>query len=473
LTREVAYDSILTKKKKQLHEKIAGAMEEIYKDDICYHYGVLAGHCIASENHERGAEYARLEARKYHKAGSYRDAISYAKKSIACLERLPQTEQFQKKLIDTRVTLSTYYLTLAYHNEAKEAVEPIVDLAAGLDYQKRMPGIYTAVGLYHIWVEEDFAKGVSYLNEVFDISAKLGDLLALWFGNYELGTAMLQDFQFKQSMAHLQTSLDLSILANNLMGISHLKSALATNYCVQGKTDLALQVSAEALQAATESGDILAKQPAYTHYGATCYYKGHLDEAEKYLLEALVYHEKTFQSDLGAWAAGFLGWTNHDMGNYDQAKKYHQQCVSIMEDARLFPSWRNCQKLWVINDRVLNGEPDINIHKLDELIKAHEKNKLAMSKSFGSRCIGEIFLRIDDRHMPEAETWIKRSIDFDTKHEVPWNLAKDRALYADWFKKKGDIQGAKGQLTKAIDLFRECGADGWLTRTEKALAELS
>ena len=116
LTREVAYDSILTKRKKQLHEKIAGAMEEIYKDDICYHYGVLAGHCIASENHEKGAEYARLEARKYHKAGSYRDAISYAKKSIACLEKLPQTEQFQKKLIDTRVTLSSYYLTLGYHH---------------------------------------------------------------------------------------------------------------------------------------------------------------------------------------------------------------------------------------------------------------------------------------------------------------------------------------------------------------------
>ena len=54
-----------------------------------------------------------------------------------------------------------------------------------------------------------------------------------------------------------------------------------------------------------------------------------------------------------------------------------------------------------------------------------------------------------------------------------WNLAKDHALYADWFKKKGDVQGAKEQLTKAIDLFRECGADGWVTRTEKALAEIS
>jgi hypothetical protein len=53
-----------------------------------------------------------------------------------------------------------------------------------------------------------------------------------------------------------------------------------------------------------------------------------------------------------------------------------------------------------------------------------------------------------------------------------FNLGKDHALYADWFKKKGDTYGAKEQFTRAIDLFRECGADGWVERTEKALAEL-
>ena len=38
----------------------------------------------------------------------------------------------------------------------------------------------------------------------------------------------------------------------------------------------------------------------------------------------------------------------------------------------------------VKNNRILNGEPDIDIHKLDELIKAHEKNRMAISKSFGA-----------------------------------------------------------------------------------------
>ena len=74
--------------------------------------------------------------------------------------------------------------------------------------------------------------------------------------------------------------------------------------------------------------------------------------------------------------------------------------------------------------------------------------------------------------MAEAESWIKRCIDAESKHGMLWYLGKAHALYADWFKKKGDIQGAKEQLTKGIDYFRECGADGWVTITEEKLAGL-
>jgi hypothetical protein len=51
-------------------------------------------------------------------------------------------------------------------------------------------------------------------------------------------------------------------------------------------------------------------------------------------------------------------------------------------------------------------------------------------------------------------------------------LARDHALYADWFKKKSDISNAKKQLTTAIGLLKKCGADGWVEKYEKELAEM-
>ncbi len=53
-----------------------------------------------------------------------------------------------------------------------------------------------------------------------------------------------------------------------------------------------------------------------------------------------------------------------------------------------------------------------------------------------------------------------------------WNLARDYALYADLFKRKGDPPKAKEKLNKAIEIFTECGADGWVEKYEKELAEL-
>jgi len=80
---------------------------------------------------------------------------------------------------------------------------------------------------------------------------------------------------------------------------------------------------------------------------------------------------------------------------------------------------------------------------------------------------------MNDDHISDAELWFQKAIETDTRNGLRWHLATDHASYADWFKKNGDIPKAKEQLTKAIDLFRECGADGWVTRTEKTLAKVA
>jgi len=108
LTKAVVYDSILTKRKKKLHDEIGNAIEELYKDNIEEHYGVLVEHYIESENYEKGAKYSKLADRKAEKAASFPDAIAYAKKGIACLEKLPQTDDVLKKLIDARTALGLY-----------------------------------------------------------------------------------------------------------------------------------------------------------------------------------------------------------------------------------------------------------------------------------------------------------------------------------------------------------------------------
>jgi tetratricopeptide (TPR) repeat protein len=90
-----------------------------------------------------------------------------------------------------------------------------------------------------------------------------------------------------------------------------------------------------------------------------------------------------------------------------------------------------------------------------------------------ARYIGEILLNIDDQHMPKAEDWIKNAIETDKRNGTIWNLGWDYADYAEVSKRKGDKSKAKENLTKAINTFKACGADGWIKKYEGELASLS
>jgi predicted RNA polymerase sigma factor len=53
-----------------------------------------------------------------------------------------------------------------------------------------------------------------------------------------------------------------------------------------------------------------------------------------------------------------------------------------------------------------------------------------------------------------------------------WSLGADYALYAELFKRKGHPSEAKENFAKAIDIFKGCGADGWMEKYERELSVL-
>jgi len=110
--------------------------------------------------------------------------------------------------------------------------------------------------------------------------------------------------------------------------------------------------------------------------------------------------------------------------------------------------------------------------ELDTLYKQASGNQIKLLDSSIARNIATILLNIDDRHRSEAEDWIERAIEADKKNGMTWFLARDYALYAELFKRKNNKSKAKENLTQAIKILRECGADGWVENYEKELIEL-
>jgi hypothetical protein len=71
-----------------------------------------------------------------------------------------------------------------------------------------------------------------------------------------------------------------------------------------------------------------------------------------------------------------------------------------------------------------------------------------------------------------SEMGINKAIEANERNGMMWELGQDFALYAEIMRRKGDQSKAKENLAKALDIFKECGADGWVEKYEKELVSL-
>jgi hypothetical protein len=124
----------------------------------------------------------------------------------------------------------------------------------------------------------------------------------------------------------------------------------------------------------------------------------------------------------------------------------------------------------VARSKVLDNDKDIN---LGEIFGHLEKINLKSAKGWTARHVAEILLNLDDQHLLEAEDWVTKAIELDKANGTMWSLACDYALYADLFNQKSDPSGRRENLARSIDIFKECGADGWVKKYEEELASLS
>jgi class 3 adenylate cyclase/tetratricopeptide (TPR) repeat protein len=467
LTREVVYDSILAKKKKKLHEEIGNAIEELFKDSLSEHYEVLAEHYFLSENYSKADEYLKLAGRKAEKAASFPDAIAHAKKRITCLEKVPMADEGQRKIIDARTALAFYLGQLNYYFEAREAIDPIIDLAIKQDYKKRLCQIRTIQGVYYYMVEENFPAAFQAFEEALMISDEIKDILTSSYANHWFGMALSYSCEFDKAIIHMQRTLDISIAAKSLWGTAITKGNLAYFcYFYPGRINLGFQTSAEALRAAEESGDIMSKGYVYSSHGIFCYARGLLEEAERHLLKGIEFCERINEKGWKAIAHLFLGETYFATGDFLSAKDHYEKVRGLLEYTRLMPSVVGLVRIGEAKSRVMNNEKDVD---LEPLYIQSRNNKIKTGEGWFSKYIGEILLNIDDQHMSDAEHWIQKAIEADQRNRMMFHLGKDYALYAELLRRKGDRLKARENLGKATDLFKECGADGWVEKTEKEL----
>jgi tetratricopeptide (TPR) repeat protein len=374
----------------------------------------------------------------------------------------------EKKIIGARTVLGLYYVQLAFPVEAKAAVDPIVDLAIERNYKRRVSHINFILGFYYHFVNEDYPKALEYYEKALKIGEELNDLLTLVLANDFIGLCLCETGEFEKALSCYEKALEINIMTNAQWGIVAAKMNIVVFvYANLGNSELAYQTSQEALRIGNESGDIYSKAFANLALGVSYYLKGCLKEAEDHLLKSVDLLQKSNQLAFAAFANTYLSAIYLDMGEYKTLQKLFERTISIYQTIGGGSSYILWMKISIALAKLMNNEKNIN---LNEILTCYEDIKNKWIEGGALNCIGKILLNIDDQHISEAEDWIKRAIATNQKYGMMWNLAQDYALYAELFKRKGDLPKAKEYLSQAIEIFKECGADEWVEKREKELA---
>jgi class 3 adenylate cyclase/tetratricopeptide (TPR) repeat protein len=469
LTREVVYGSVLAKRKKLLHERIGTAIEEMYAGSLGDYYSSLFEHFLASEGYEKAAKFARLASRRAEKTASLTDAILYAERGIACLEKLTANDEVQNNIIDARTILALYLLQLHNIRKAKEITDPIIELATQKCQSRRLARIYTILGAFETCIHEDTPKALAHLSSALKLAEQVGDLISVFLSNYFLGIAEGYDCQFQAALSHMEKSFEINMAASNLWGASAMRSAQSYVQFLSGQIELSHRTGYEAVKFGEQSSDILWMGTAYTFYGISCYARGAFEEAIDHLSKGLDVVERINYPFLVYTARASLGETYVEIGQYELAKNHYRQSIELMDSERIFPSWSDLRRMALEKANILNGEKQVDQERLRRYVR---DNRFKAFEGWMCRYLGEIFLNMDSQHSSEAQHWIEEAMEADERNGMRWHLARDIAVYAELFKRKGDREKAKEQLGKAIDIYKECGSDGWMAQAEEKLAKL-
>ncbi|NNL75091.1 MAG: AAA family ATPase, partial [Desulfobacterales bacterium] len=159
LTQEVAYSSILLQKRKELHERIGLAIEQIYGERLEEFLDTLAYHYSRSENFEKAYHYTILSGDKAIGKHSAWEALGCYKEALNALNGLPDSAKKQKRQMEIFHLIIVPVIILGFPEESLTLLEEGKNLAKKLGDVKSLMRFYVNMGTYysnrgpHIYIE--------------------------------------------------------------------------------------------------------------------------------------------------------------------------------------------------------------------------------------------------------------------------------------------------------------------------------
>jgi class 3 adenylate cyclase/tetratricopeptide (TPR) repeat protein len=325
LTQEVAYKSLLQKRRKEIHGKIGSAIENLYPDRLEEYYELLAYHYVRSDNREKAFEYLDFANQKAARLNAMEDARSYFEAAMKILDTQLDTEPNRKRRVILLVNQWLVFTLLFRFTDYHDILKPYEQLAIDLGDPGLLGKFYTSMGMCQWWTG-NFDQSIKTLSKAAQLCEASGAYEYAAMASNTLQWAYLFKGDFAQVFKVKEEVLRCIEQRFNLRAC--VWAFVTTSWaCLSLKRwDEAAENGKEALKVAEEFSDhSLIAFAAAVMCQAYCF-KGELSRAIEYGKLAV---EKAPTPADRIWAQGFLAMAWCWAGKLNQAIEILGEVIAV------------------------------------------------------------------------------------------------------------------------------------------------
>ena len=472
LTHDVAYNSLLVQRRRELHRTIALAIEELYADRLAEHYEVLAHHFSKAEDRVRALDYLLKAADKSMKSFANREALAFYDQALEVARNLGDTVDVQTLMAIREAKSNAYFALSDFHASHSEG-EQLLALARRAGDRVREGSALAGMGFASLWAH-DFDRALAEADAAIEVATPIGADPVVAFGRLttafthavterldEARVELLETFRFSRAVvAHAPEVFALGFVA------------IQANW--EGRYGEAVEKVADAVRVARENGLLVPLLWAVWISGVVAAGKGDYDRALTTLEEHLALCEKVGDEVMSHRVLNTLGWIWTEFGDAARAADVNRRGAEgarkrgdpeTLANAEL----NLCDALLGQGDLVQAKEIAEGVNRLVKDPSTSEWMRWRYSTHLFAT-MGDIAAARGDH--AAAREWADRCLEIATRTHAPKNLVKGWRLRAEIAMARRQWDDAAAALAQALGIARTIGNPTQLWRTYDALTRL-
>jgi tetratricopeptide (TPR) repeat protein len=463
LTQEVAYNSLLLKRRKGIHEEIGKAIEALYTDRLEEHYELLAYHYAQSANTDKAVQYLDMANQKAARVHAMEEAKAYFDEAMALLDTLPESEENRQRRISLLVNQAMVVLLLFKYQEYYDLLTRYEPMARGLGNPELLGAFYARLGDCE-YSFGNFDQAIQTLTRAAELAEASGNVEETGYAYMRLEWSHFMRGDFDQVLALKEDVVRTMEQRSNLRWHPYALSIASRAYGCLGRWEEAVEEGQKAVSVAEEVSDNSLISWSAWNLSTAYTWRGDLARAVEYgelaLQKAPTHADKAF-------AQRGLGWALCRAGEPKRGIELLTAVLPILRAgymASVIPL--TC---YLGEGHWLAGEDDKARQTLEEGLEIAERCGARYYAGFAQRLLGEMALKINPAQaVPHFEKGIAIFQEIKAENE----LALAYAGYGRLHKQQGQIAQAREYLTKALEIFERLGTLIEPDKVRKELAEL-